>query len=255
MLISFFLFIFSVLVIFGSWYIVQPGERGVLVTLGNPSMDVKNEGFGLKMPLIQSVKKMSVRTQKYEAEASAASKDLQIVSTKIAVNYHLLPESVPKIYQELGKYYSDNVIQPAVQEIVKATTAEFTAEELITKRPQVKEQINFNLKERLSTRNIIVEDISITNFDFSESFNNAIEQKVTAEQLKLKAERDLQRIEVEARQKVAEAEGQAQAISIIEEQLSKSTNYIEWLKVNKWDGKLPSVTSTIPFIDVTSKIE
>jgi prohibitin 2 len=251
-----------VILLAGSVSIVPAGSRGVELTWGKASPVPRGEGLNFKIPLAQKIVKMSVQTQKYEAHASAASSDLQIVSTNIAVNYHVVPDQVPNLYKDIGVHFEDRVIQPTVQEVVKATTAQFTAEELISKRPEVKAMIQERLEQRLITRGVIVEDISITDFDFSNSFNEAIEQKVTAEQLKLKAERDLERIQVEAQQaqakaigeknaKIAEAEGQAEAIRIIETQLSKSPRYIEYLYAQKWDGELPKVTGgSIPLIDV-----
>jgi len=241
-----------ILLIGTMFYTVQAGNRGVLMTFGKVDLNSKGEGLHMKIPLVQTVKKMEVKTQKYEADASSASKDLQIVSTKIAVNYHLLPERVPEIYQELGLGYNDRLTQPAVQEVVKAITATYTAEELITKRPQVKEDIKFALQERLNPRGIIVEDISLTEFDFSDSFNDAIEAKVTAEQEKLKAEMDLQRIKVESDQIIASAIGKAEAISIESKALRENPDILQMRAIEKWDGVLSLVASenVMPFIDL-----
>lgn len=253
-----FIAIFLGLLFLGSWFTIPAGHRGVLITLGKPSEMAYSEGFHLKIPLIQSVIKMNVQTLKYEADASAASKDLQVVSTKVAVNFHILPEKAVTIYRELSPQYDSNVISPALQEVVKSVTAEFTAEELITKRPLAKDQIVHKLRERLDSRGIIVEDISITNFDFSESFNHAIESKVTAEQLKLKADNDLLRIRVEAEQKIASAGAEAEALRLqrleITPDLIKLRQIeVQRLAVEKWDGHLPTVTGgALPFIDITN---
>jgi len=250
-----FVFIVSGL-LFASIYIISAGERGVLLTFGKPSMEAQGEGLHFKIPLVQSIKKMDVKTQKYESDSSAASKDLQVVSTKIAVNYHLVPANVPILYSEIGKDYQDRVIQPMVQEVVKASTAQFTAEELITRRPEVKEKIKELLKERLMERDIIVEDISITNFDFSESFNAAIESKVTAEQLKLKAERDLERIKIEAAQEIESAKAEAESLRLQKQQITPDLIKLreieaQILAIEKWDGIMPQVTGgAIPFIDL-----
>jgi regulator of protease activity HflC (stomatin/prohibitin superfamily) len=245
-----------------TFYTITAGYRGVVLTFGSPSMISIGEGIHLKIPYAQSVVKMNVQTKKYEADASSASKDLQVVSAKIATNYRLDPDRIPEIYQKLGVSYETSIIQPAEQESVKATTALFTAEELITRREEVRVEIRKLLKEKLEPRGIVVEDVSITNFDFSKSFNDAIESKVTAEQLKLKAERDLERIKVEAQQReataigqknaaISAAQGEAESIRIIQEQLAQSPDYIEYQKVQKWDGKLPTVMSGVtPIIDV-----
>ena len=248
----------------GSFYTVSAGYRGVLLTFGKPTMEAKEEGIHFKIPIMQTVKKLEVRKQKTEVTAASASRDLQVVTTVVALNFHILPSDVPILYQELGLDYNSRIIQPAVQESVKAVTAKYAAEELITNRSSAREDMKSIMKEKLEKYYLVIDDFNIVNFDFSEEFNKAIEQKVTAEQLKLKAEKDLERIEVEARQKqqealgeqmanIARAEGEAQAIQMINSQLLQSPQYIEWLKVTKWDGKLPAVTSGMPFIDVTSK--
>lgn len=239
-----------VILFFSTFYTVKAGKRGVLLTFGKASTDAKGEGLHVKVPFVQKVVRMDVQTNKYVAAASAASKDLQVVSTEIAVNYHAMPEAVPKLYTDVGLGYSDCLIQPAVQEIVKKTTAKFTAEALIDQRPLVSQQIITDLTERLGKWNIIVDEVSMTDFDFSDEFNSAIEKKVTAEQKKLQAERDLERIKIEAQQTeaiaignknaaIANAEGQAEAIRVIDETLSKSPQYIEYLKVTRWDGVMP----------------
>ncbi len=254
--------VIAMIISFTTFYIVPAGHRGVLLTFGKPSMDAKSEGLGIKFPIAQSVVKMEVRTQKIEVTADSASLDLQDVQTIIALNFHLSEESVPRLYQEIGLDYTNRIINPAIEEAVKAVTATYRAEELITKRPRVREDMKEVIKEKLTKYYLVIDDFNIVDFKFSEEFDKAIEQKVTAEQLKLKAERDLERIQVEAQQKeaeaigfkkanIAQAEGEARAIEIIESQLTKSPKYIEWYKVNKWNGILPQVTAGMPFIDVT----
>ena len=200
---------------------------------------VFDEGLYVRIPFIERVQKMDVRIQKDEVPASAASKDLQIVTSKIALNYHLDPDSVDKIWQEVGRDYNTRIIAPSIQEAVKAESAKFTAEELITKREEVKEKIKANLAVRLLERSIIVDEFNIIDFEFSAAFNTAIEAKVTAEQLKLKADRDLERIKIEADQKIAEARGKAEAIKIEAQALRQNPQVVELRWIEKWDGKVP----------------
>lgn len=227
-------------VIFGSLGTVGAGERGVLLQFGAVKDKVFDEGLYFKIPFIHQVVKMDVKVQKDEIPASASSKDLQVVTSKVAINYHLSPNSVNRVWQEVGKDYNSRIIAPSIQEAVKAVTAKFTAEELIIKREDVKEQIKNNLAERLVKNNIIVDEINIVSFDFSNAFNDAIEAKVTAEQLKLKAERDLERIRIEADQKVVEAEGKAKAIRTEAQALSSNPKVVELRWIEKWDGKVPT---------------
>lgn len=233
---------------------VGAGERGVLLQFGAVQDKVFKEGLYFKIPVMQEVVKMDVKMQKDEVPASASSKDLQIVTSKIAVNYHLEPDLVNKIWQEVGKDFNSRIIAPAIQEAVKAVTAKFTAEELIIKRNDVKEQIKSNLAERLVKHNIMVDEINIVSFDFSEAFNNAIEAKVTAEQLKLKAERDLERIRIEAEQKIVDAGGKAKAIRTEAEALIANPKVVELRWIEKWDGKTPTYWGNIsPFVGINTK--
>ena len=240
--------------IFGSWYTISAGYKGVVLTFGKPSVMAVGEGLHFKIPLVQKVIKMDTRTQKYEAELTAASSDLQDVKTKIAINYHLNPESVPELYRTIGLDYATNVIYPLEQESNKAATAQFTAVELITKREQVRESMKTTLRDKLVPRGIIVEDISIVDFAFSASFTQAIELKVTAEQNALAAKNKLEQIKYEAEQTVVSARGQAEAIKIQMESLKQNggdayiklkalenqAKYIEVLN-NKWSGTYPNV--------------
>lgn len=245
------------MLIFSTFYIVSAGERGVISTFGDPSMDAQSEGLHFKIPIVQSIKIMDVKTQKYEADATAASNDLQVVTTKIAVNYHLVPDSVPRLYKEIGTDYRERVIQPTVQEVVKASTAKYTAEQLITKRAECKESILQGLKDRLLERGIIVEDISIVNFDFSQSFNDAIEAKVTAEQNALGAKNKLEQIKFEAEQKVVTAKAEAEALSLQKAQITPDLIRLRQLEVQRlalerWNGVLPQFTGgVIPFLDTS----
>jgi regulator of protease activity HflC (stomatin/prohibitin superfamily) len=224
---------------FGAFYVVPTGHRGIVTTFGNPDMTAKSEGIHFKIPFAQNAVIMEVRTQKYQAELTAASKDLQNVKTTIAINYHLLSESVPKIYVTMGQDYSERVIMPMEQEANKGITAKFTAEELITKREQVRQEMKELLTVRLKERDIIVEDVSIVNFEFSESFTAAIEAKVTAEQNALKEQNNLKVVEFQAQQKIKQAEGEAGAIQIVNEQLLKSPQYINYLTIQRWNGVMP----------------
>jgi len=218
---------------------IGAGERGILLQFGAVQGTIFDEGLYFKIPFVHSVVVMDVKVQKDEVQAGASSKDLQIVSSKIALNYHLDPQAVNKIWQNIGRNYNSRIISPSIQEAVKSVTAKFTAEELITKREEVKDQIKLNLSERLSKSFIIVDEFNIIDFSFSPAFNEAIEAKVTAEQLKLKAERDLERIKIEADQRVAEAAGKAKAIQAEAQALRANPQIVELRWIEKWNGVTP----------------
>ncbi|MDA0757029.1 MAG: prohibitin family protein [Crenarchaeota archaeon] len=249
--------------------IVDAGYRGVLlhwsaVDLVAPPLD---EGLHFVIPFQDSVVPIEVRTLKYTKSTTSASRDLQTVSTEITVNYHPDQSRVNYLYKEVGLDYENRIIQPTVEEVVKQVTANYNAEELITKRPLVKQDIEAEIGTRLSDFNIQTEIVSITDFQFSILFSQAVESKVEAEQRALQAENDLRRIEVEARQfeaqsvgiaqaNIAEATGEAEAINIINQALANNPFYLEWLKIQKWDGILPLVTGgdgATPFIEIPTK--
>jgi len=250
--------ILSLIILFGSFYIINAGERAVLVTLGNPSEYTISEGLHFKIPFIQKVIKFDIKTQKDEVEISSASRDLQTVSANIAVNYHINSDSVPTIYTEIGLNYINRVLSPAVQESTKAATARYTAEELITKREEVRESIKRLLQEKVEDRGIIVEDVLITNFDFSDAFNSAIESKQVAEQNALAAKNKLEQARYEAEQTVVTAKAQAEAIQIQTAAINSQggTDYVQLQAINKWNGIMPTVTSgAIPFINMNTLVE
>lgn len=241
--------------LFGSFTLVGAGERGVLLTLGKVEDKILTEGFNLKIPFIQSVKKLDVKTKKEEVDASAASKDLQTVTARIALNYHLRPDTVNKLWQTVGRDYNERIIAPSIQEAVKSATAKYTAEELITKRPNVKEDIKNILLERLQEENIIVDEFSIIDFNFSKSFNDAIEAKVTAEQNALAAKNKLEQIKYEAEQRIVTAKGEAEAIKIQAEaiQTQGGAAYVQLKALEKWNGTLPTYMmggQSVPFINI-----
>lgn len=221
--------------------VVRAGHTGVVLTFGAVEDKMMSEGLNFKIPFVQTVVQMNNRTQKTETEGTASSKDLQILSYVVAVNYHVDDASSAKLYQDVGMDYGNVIIVPAIQESIKAVSAQFTAEELITKRQTVGDQIKEALAEKIGSYGITVEMFNIVNFDFSEEFNAAVEAKQTAQQQALKAEQDLARIEVEAKQKITQAQAEAESIKLVQEALSASPDYVEYIKWNKWDGKLPTV--------------
>lgn len=228
--------------------IVSSGQTGVVTTFGAVSENVMNEGLHLKAPFVQNVVQINNRTQKVETDGSASSKDLQIISYVVAVNYRVDNAASASLYKNVGTNYENIIIAPAIQESIKAVTAQFTAEQLITERQQVSEKIKENLSEKIGSYGLKVEIFNIVNFDFSAEFNAAVEAKQTAQQNALKAEQDLARIEVEAQQKITQANAESESIKLIQNALSQSPNYVEYIKWNKWNGELPQVMGNGEYI-------
>lgn len=254
--------IFIAALILISWLnpfvVINAGNRGVITTFGKVNPTVLEEGLHFRIPIMQQVAEINVQIQKGEGDGDAASRDLQQVHAKIALNYHLIPNRVAETYQMIGDLNSvgDRIIIPAVQEATKATTAKYTAEELISKRPEVRDQISQFMRDRLLRHGIQIDEFSIVNFRFSESFNQAIEAKTTAEQLKLKAERDLERIRVEAEQKIASAKAEAESLRLQKQEITPDLLKLREIEnqrvaLEKWDGRLPQVTGgSIPLVNL-----
>lgn len=241
-----------VILAFNSFVTIGAGERGVVFNqFGGVSDMVVDEGLRFKIPWLQQIIPIDVKIQKYETGVSASSKDLQMVQSVIAVNYHISPSEANSVYQDVGLSYKERIIDPAVQESMKAATAQFTAEELITKRAEVSLQIKDILGARLLVHNIIVDEFNIVDFNFSEQFNLAIEAKQTAEQSALKAERDLDRIKIEAEQQITAARAEAEGQRLQRETITPEL--LQLRAIEKWDGHLPQVTGgATPFIDIRS---
>ena len=254
-----------IVVMFQSVVIVEAGHRGVVLYLGAVENRVLPEGVHFIIPFAEQVIQMEVRTQKFQAEASAASNDLQEVQTVIALNYMIDPKEANRVYQLLGVNYADRVISPTIQEAVKASVAKFNAEELVTKRETAKGVIAQAIRNTLTSNNILVENVFITDFKFSESFAEQIEQKVVAFQKFLTEENNLRAVRVIANQNVVQAEaaaraniakasGEAEAIELITGQLRSSPEYLQWQAINKWNGQLPyaSGSGAVPFFQLPS---
>ncbi|MFC1981846.1 prohibitin family protein [Chloroflexota bacterium] len=212
-------------IIAASFTTVPAGHRGVVIRFSAVTGGILNEGLQTKLPFIDSVEKMSVQTQKYEADSLAVTNDLQDVSTTIALNWHLDPGMASEVYRTLGLEFIDRIAAPAIQETIKQVTAKYNAEDLILRRDEVKAAITDSLSNRLFERGIITETLSITNFQFSETFTAAIEAKVAAEQAVLEATNKLERVKVEAQQRQAEAKGEADA------RINKAIGEAEYIRV------------------------
>jgi regulator of protease activity HflC (stomatin/prohibitin superfamily) len=237
---------------------IGAGERGVVMNFGAVQENVFDEGLHFIIPVMQQVVKVDVKVQKSQTDAVAASADIQETRSTIALNYRIQADKANWVYQNIGIDFKNRIIDPAVQEVVKAVTARYTAVDLITKRDMVREEIRQLLKERLMNYNIFVVDFAIIDFQFSEQFSRAIEDKQAAEQRALKAKRDLDRIKIEKEQKITQAQAEAEALRLQKQNISKDLLELRKIEatmkaIEKWDGKMPKVTAgAMPFVDVDS---
>ena len=224
--------------------VVKPGHTGVIVTMGKVEENVLQEGFHLKIPFIQRVVEIDNRIVKLEVETEAFSKDLQTVDTILAINYRIDPTKSYYIYKNIGSGYEDILITPAVNEVLKAITSKYTAEESVVNRMLISDGLVKGLNEKLNSFGLYITDVNIINYEFSEAYINAIEEKQVAQQKLLKAETEKQTkitmAEAEAETLRIKAEAEAHANEVLSESLS--ANVIEYKKIEKWNGELPTVT-------------
>ncbi|AFY50416.1 membrane protease subunit, stomatin/prohibitin [Nostoc sp. PCC 7524] len=238
---------------FRPFTIVNAGERGVVMQFGKVQDQVLDEGLHTVMPIVTSVRRISVRVQQNTFQADAASKDLQQVKTELAVNWHVDPMKVNKVFQQVGdqEQIVTGIITPAVSEVLKAATAKKTAEEIITRRTELKAEIDNNLKDRLQAYGLIVDDVSLVNFSFSPEFSRAIESKQIAEQEAKQAEFIAKKATQEAQAEINRAKGQAEAQRL--QRLTLTSELLQKQAIEKWDGKFPMVmggNASLPLINI-----
>ena len=231
--------VFLLVILFGCFSTIKTGEIGIKTRFGKIISSTSNEGIIFKSPL-DSVEKINIKVQKYEnAEAlSTSTKDMQIVDNiKVSINYQIDGTKVLDLYKKVGVTYNTTVLEPAIQETIKAVISKYTAEELVTKRSEISLDINNTLNERINSYGINSISVAINNFDFSEAYNQAIEQKAVAEQNVLKAQQELEQAKVESEKKIVEAEATNKANELLKQNVTDEVLMKQFIE--KWDGKLP----------------
>ncbi len=250
-------FIF-LLVLLNSFTSVPTGFVGIRTRFGKASQDIVQEGLNLQIPMIERIVLMDCRTQKAEIDCSTASRDLQEVTLKVAVNYNVTVDNAYNIYKNIGVNYESIMISPSILESVKSVTAQYTAEELITKRSEVSDKMEDSLKAKIEDRGFSVIDFNITDLDFSLAYNQAIEKKQVAEQEAKQAEYELEKAKIENEKKIAEAEANAKVMQVQDSSTTENALRLKELEIknkfiDKWNGNLPSTVtgdSVIPFLDI-----
>ena len=248
----------ALIVVAGIMGIVGAGQGGVLLRFGAVTGEIKEEGLYFKVPFAEQVVLMSTQIQKYSAPASASSKDLQVVTTEVTLNYQLQAAKVGEIYRNMRQDYENRIIQPFIQEAVKSTTANFDAEQLITRRPQVKDVLQQLMTRRLAPLGIGVVELSITDFRFTQVFQDSIEAKVKAVQQALEAENALRRVGFEAQQAITKATAEAKGLELQKAQITAQLLDLRRIEVQgraveKWNGVMPTVVTSggpVPMLDV-----
>ncbi len=255
---------------FGCFGTVAAGERGVKTRL-NAVVGTVQPGLYFKFPIIEAVHKMNVKVltinydkggdygdeKQTDTNLFGASKDLQDVTIGVVVNYHINPLKVEQIYTQYNSVenYQSNVIEPVIRELVKSTSAQYTAEELVTKRAEFSDKVNVALATQITNKDSVLERFSVTNFEFSKAFSAAIEAKVTAVQNAEAAKNKLEQVKFEAEQRIAQAQGEAEAIRIQAQAITSQggDNYVQLKAIEKWSGNLPTQMipgSAVPFLNL-----
>lgn len=250
------LFFFSVILWKMSTVIVPTGNRGVVMRLGKVQPKILDEGFHFKLPIVTGVKRMNVQVKRTDVEVEVGTKDLQLLQARLSLNWHMDPDKVNQIYQDIGSEESviDRIIQPAIQEVVKAATPKRTAEEIIKNRAELKAEIDQNIVSRLAGYGLVVDDASIVNVSFSPEFAKSIEAKQIAEQEAKQAEYVALKASQEAQAAINRAKGQAESQRLVRETLTPELLQKE--AIEKWNGQFPSVMAgdgILPMINLSSR--
>lgn len=250
--------LFVVITFFSSFTTIKSGEIGLKSRFGQIVSQTTQEGIQFKVPYIEKVTKVNMKVQKADITSSSATKDLQDVSISFAINYQLQADKVMDLYKTVGASYVETILQPATQEALKNVTSKYTAEELITKRSEVSQQIIQDLSAKVNKYGIIINELNIIDLNFSEAYNKAIEDKQVAEQEVKKAQQELEKTKIEAEKKVAEAQAEADALRLQKEEITDELLELRRIEaqtkaIEKWNGQLPSTitgTDSIPFINL-----
>jgi regulator of protease activity HflC (stomatin/prohibitin superfamily) len=237
--------LFILITFFNCFTVVETGYVGVKTKFGKVQDGVVTEGLNLKTPFIEKIIKINCKTQKIEETTEASSKDLQNVTVSIAVNYNVIKDSSNKLYQEVGTEYEEVIIKPAILESVKAIIAQYNAEELITKRSEVSNNIQDNLIEKITDKGFDVTEFNLTNIDFSDEFDKAIETKAVRQQEVETAKAELEKQKIQNEKEIASAEKDAKVMELQNQQITENTLKLKELEVQeklieKWNGITPT---------------
>lgn len=247
----------AIIVFFNTVVFVKTGEIGVVTQFGAVQDRVMTAGINFKIPFIQGVKKMNCKTQEMTTNNAGATKDLQDVTLDVSINYSVNVDYATDLYKTVGKDYQTIILTPILSDTIKSSVSEYTAEETVTKRAELSSKIYEKLNQRLNEQGISITNVNIINLNFSQAYNQAIEEKQIATQKTLTAQQELETTKIEAEKKIAEAEGQAEANRILNESLTEENLEKQELEnqskaIDKWNGQLPATMTgdTVPFLNI-----
>ena len=256
LILTIFVVILAVIFLGSSFVVIPAGHTGVALTFGKVEDVVLQEGLHFKVPFVQKIVVVDNRIVKLDVNTEAFSKDLQTITTVVAVNYHVGKENSQNLYKTVGMGFEEVLITPAVNEVLKAVTAKYTAVELVSSRAEVSMLLDEGLNEKMNAYGIFINELNIINWDFSEEYINAVEAKQVAEQNLIKTRTEQEQALViantEAQKRVIAAEAEANEIKVLAQANAESNRIItesiselliKYQTVSKWDGKLPTVMS------------
>ena len=272
-IIAFICLVIFLIFLFGAWYTIDAGDRGIILTFGKASQEIMQPGLHFKIPIFQSVVVYSIRTQtikfdnplkagittpsEYDA-LSSASKDLQTVQTAVIVNYHINEKDVLNIYQQYGtpETYQTNILEPIIRNSVKAATAHYNAQDLVDNRSEVVDEVMSSLINQFISKNAVLDNFNVVNFAYSDIFTASIENKAVQVQNALAEQNKLVAVQYQAQQRVATAEGEAKAIQIQVQAINQQggQSYVNLQAISRWNGQLPVVmgSGAMPFINMNT---
>ena len=241
------------LVMCNPFVMVGPGERGIKIRLGEVQQESYGEGLHIIFPFIQKFKTMDVKTQRNTLTTAVYTKDIQQARITYVINFNVQPNNVNRLFQEVGMDYQKTILTPVVEGTIKDIIGKWNAQDLIANREKATGDILFKLQSQLVDNYINVTDFQMTEINYSDVFERAIESKVTAEQEALKAKNKTVQVEEEAKQKVIAAQAEAKSMAIRAQALSQNKSLVQYEAVQKWDGKMPQymMGNSVPFINVT----
>ncbi len=222
--------LFAIGTLYASFKTIKSGEVGLKVRFGKIVNSKLNEGLNLKVPFIEKIVSVNIKVQKSELQVEGSTKDMQTVNTTVAVNYRVDSEKADNLYREVGNEYEEVILEPAIKEAIKTAIAQYNSEEIIVKRSEVSASCLDKISEKTGKYGIIIEDVNLTDFSFSEEYTNAIERKQVAEQ-------ELEKARLESEKRLVEANAAKEANDLLNKTLTSEVltqNFIE-----KWDGHLP----------------
>ena len=234
--------VIGIILFFCSFKTIKSGEIGLKTRFGKITDTSLKEGINFKVPFIEKITKINIKVQKSEMDIESSTKDLQIVQTKVAVNYRIDPTKAPSLYRQVGNGYEETILNPAIKESIKSAIAQYNAEEITVNRGEVSQSCLKAIQEKVEKYGIIIEDFNLTDFSFSEEYTKAIEDKQVAEQ-------NLEKSKLEAEKKLVEAEATKKANELLQESLTDEL--IKKQFIEKWNGELPKATGSNSMFDMT----